>query len=1592
MPSNMKKISLLIFLSGILLSFSSTAQLIQLSETPETFIGDIQKVMAMGNNTIAIETGKKFEAHWNTRFDAAQKTQIIALCRKMAARGHKMAQYYFLFDLFEKVITKEKYNDIKLNSFISIITKSVEQYDLKTATKMLENLMDFLDKKRIYNAPFNRLYALNGTYEFQFIEKNAAQTTPTTQPNTPTTDPATATKETSAFDGWDDAPKAENLIESSKPVFDEIVTKPMPIIGGISVVLNEVDLVMATASDSVFVRKTTGTVSWKDGVWVGKGGSFTWESAGLPQISAQLKDFYFEIRNPRFSAEDVTLTYTDRLTAPIRGIFEYKSEKRAKNVAPTYPRFMSYKGEATIKNLDRNIEYHGGFSLSGRRIYSSSVENKYSNIIIKKEGKFFFKTASRRFELSDSLITSQIASFVTYIDKDSIYHSAVKLNYNSKNYILRLNKIDEGGLRDIQYTDTYHQMSIKCDAMKWNLNEGRMDFYIVSGRNQVPAIFESLDFFDNRRLTALNSSAGFNPIIMVGNFVKQKNKNTFTLNEIAEYNKRLPEHLKGGLMVAAQQGFVDYNPVTEVFQVTSKGKHYLDAFAGKKDYDDFIVPSIYGNSKDSTANATFNFQDKTITIRGVRRLNISDSLNVFVLPYDRSIKLDKNRKISFSGQFKARNYRFSGKDLVFDYEKFTLSLPKIDSITFTPQALFKKGVRKEIGGHIKFLKPGTLFLNKPDNKSGKTYLPEYPRLKIDDGVIVYFDEPTRGNRKYSRDVYFDVPKIDFDSLTIKDIEFDGTFYSGNIFKPFKEVLRIMPDTTLGFLHKVPKGVYNVFNSESSVKFSSELTMDGKGLYSQGDINHLAATLTAKEILFMADSVTAKGQLGKVVETTTKQGSYFPQVAINDYTLKWLPKVDSMIVSSKAGFNFYEGTSLLKGQIVVRTKGLFGIGVLGRSDSETASNQFQFNKEGFTADESRFNIKATASSTKSVFLGKNVDVNFNIKNSLVNIATNEGNFNDSTASTMEFPYAAYKTNINRAEWNIKDKKISMVGDVEKSVFTSTNVTQEGLAFNGKSANYEIDKMILNIGGVPFIKSADAKITPFKGDVVIRRDADMLPFKNARLTIDTLNGYHNLINGNIQILSKSKFTGDATYQFVNVRKDTFNIKMGNFELKELTMDGENIKTGKGGKLATVAMATVVERDSVFLSPKILYKGEITMLAPIKNLSLDGYVIPELKKYPKLGGYWIAYKGNKSEEIKINVDKTLKSGSSPIFAGLHFRTTTSANGLYPTFLSAKESDDDQNVFLANGLLRRDEPNKLFSIQAEGVKTLSGNKYELLDEKGIIELEGKFDLLSPKLSQYIQTAGTAQIRLDTAKHKFNTMMLVSFPVAQPLLQNMAEKIVKINLDAGINDAANNFSNPDFFVKMAQFIGDKETEEYRAKVAREYVSLFRQSPKFINTIVFSNLDLVWSPMLNAYHSIGKLGVSNIGEFDINANIDGYVEIRKNAVGSDEVYIFLDLPGENWYYLGYKEGQMGIISSDDAFNTLITAKSDKKKSKDYQLIPVDFAEALLFKKAFLETYKGIKETPKTANKKADPKNPAEAPKPTDKKDDKKKKEEEKEGF
>ncbi|MDP5119963.1 MAG: hypothetical protein NWQ46_00080, partial [Spirosomaceae bacterium] len=191
------------------------------------------------------------------------------------------------------------------------------------------------------------------------------------------------------------------------------------------------------------------------------------------------------------------------------------------------------------------------------------------------------------------------------------------------------------------------------------------------------------------------------------------------------------------------------------------------------------------------------------------------------------------------------------------------------------------------------------------------------------------------------------------------------------------------------------------------------------------------------------------------------------------------------------------------------------------------------------------------------------------------------------------------------------------------------------------------------------------------------------------------------------------------------------------------------------------------------------------------------------------------------------------------------------------------------------------------------------------------------------------------------------------------------------------------FMSKLTQFVSEKDAKSYRDQLYKQHLPMFKFSPKFATTMVFSDLKMKWNPEINSFYSVGKIGVSNIGESDVNAMINGYLEIKKNPLAGDEVYLFLEVSGENWYYLGFKDGEMGVVSSDDAFNKLIAEKDKGAKNKDYKVISIDFAEPITFRRRFLATYQGIDDE-NFGKKPVNPKKLVLTPEQKEKKEEKKK--------
>ncbi len=1520
-----------ILLASLLGNATLYAQNSKFSEEPGAFITEVKKMMEASRNPLYVKTVQELDPIWMSTPSAAQQAQFVKIARRLADKVQKPAPLLnLLMGNFRTLLTQP---EADVNGFLATLDRASELYDIKILQKVLESSQLLLEKHQLYSSNYNKLYVVAGSYRFRFDDSQPDKDAPGAV--------------TPANDGWDTPSDTAALVNAP--------SEPLPVLTGALVDLQEATFAMVSGGDSVIFGPSTGAVSLRACTFVGKGGKFDWTLAGTPSIYVDFAEYSFNAVNPKLIIENVTLHDEARLEKPVQGVFEYKPTRRPVGKPSTYPRFVSQKNDVILRNSSKSMTYKGGFSLVGTTVYSTSLSDEPAQLYVTYQDKPAFRMASRRFVMTDSTVAAQVAELSLPLGRDSLYHPGVRFRYSDGDGKLRLERADNTPYASLPYVDGYHKMNIWAEAMRWDFPKEQVEFYMIVGKRELPVRIESFDYFRKQRFAGIAEEIGFQPLVMAANYVQTQKVQAFSAYDLANKYRQNPTTMRNALERLSLDGYFVSDPAADQYRLSRKGIMYILANVDKSDYDNFqIISQFQANSE--LANATISLKDTLMTVLGVERFVVSDSLKIVATPSDKKVVIGRGRDFTLNGQLKSANFRFTGTGLKFDYDQFFVSLNQVDSVTYTPQEKYAKGMSSEVGGHVKYEKGGTFFLSDPKNKSGRQKGGKSPRIVVPEGITVYFDQPERQNLKYNREVFFKIPKLDYDSLDKRDVAFVGTFNSDGILPPIKTTLKSMEDNSLGFEYKSPTAL-KLFGSNSTLKLTEPLMMDNQGLRAVGVITHLAATIPAKEMLLTTDSLIASGSEAAIKELTVGKG-YFPKVELKNYSLRWFPKVDSMfIVTQGNSFNFYAGTTQLEGGLLLRSVGLFGQGALKRKDSELVSQAIKFNKEGFLASKAQFTLTAgQEKSFRPILLGKNIDVEFNTAKNFADLSTTGSGFGTDT-SALEFPYTAYLTSINKARWNIANKTIAMKGDVANSTFTATAPEQEGLAFNGSAALYEIEKMTLNVSGVPYIRTADVKIIPDKGVVSVRKNGEMATFKNARIEIDTLNSSHRMKNADIRIVSRNRFEGSATYQYVTSRKDTFNIKMENFELREASSVADvSRKPKKGvvseapvGRLYTTARAQVREEDRFMVAPRIQYKGSAVLIAYEPVLQLDGQVRPMLKPRPDLSSSWINMKESRADStgaITIKVNKELKNEvEQPLFAGIHYR---SGGGMYMSFLSPKFTERDQDIFTAQGSLSYDEDDKVFRITPppgpDGLINES-NTFIFDDQKGIASFTGPLKISSSGL---IRASGLVDIQVDSARYDFNTMLLLNVPVLTAITTDLAAKIVQINLDEQNSDPAEADSDR-LNIKLAGLIGQKAADEYVTKTAAGYKPLFEASTDLAAPIVLSNVNLRWSDVHSAYFSMGKIGMSNLGRSDINAQMEGVLEIRRTDVG-DEFGLYLELSPDVWYYLDYAHNQLGVVSSDINFNDQVVAKSRNARSRDMRLVSLGFEEKAMFLDRFSDFY------------------------------------------
>ncbi|HZY79674.1 MAG TPA: hypothetical protein VFE50_09135 [Cyclobacteriaceae bacterium] len=1538
------------------------------------FQDSVRLALENTRNTDAAAIGMALSNVWNGLGQDLQ-IQVMKQAKVMKKKGFKLrphVQYYF--GAIVDAMNIEKADNERIASYIKVAGKVIENEEINKAATFFLNSREFFRHHALHYDKSARIYVRDDNYEFDYIAIEIPA--PVVDDTTQTESLDDLSKEDAAPTTWEDEPVDTTSIAST-PFWQQPIYIPEPI--GAVIRFDKATLNFATPYDSTFLTNTKGTFQMSDNLFIGEGGRFDWSSVSLnpDEVYCDLKKFYFDTSRPRLKAEQVKMVYKGRVDGQVDGVFEFASTRHRDSISATYPRFVSYESNIRMLGLaDEKLKYTGGFALNGRRIYSAAINGGNSRIEVMGASTKKFEAQSTLFEFRDSSIVSRNAAIEIYQGNDSIFHPGVQLTYNYAKQNLTLSRT-RGVLKDTPFTSSYFRVDFTGDVFRWALKgdstgADSLNIFTSAGLSQAPMVLESQDYFDPNDFKLLKGVGfSFHPLVIVANYVNNNGVREFNSADLMRPTGKSFNEIHGAMTFLAQKGMIDYDLHTGMVRVKDKVLHINDARKNETDYDNMKIHSIV----DGPANATINFPKGYMTVRGVEEFKISDSLNVVIKPDSSVITLLQNRDIKFNGKITAGNFEINGKDFMLKYDSFFINLNHIDSIRFYVTELNAKGqpVRRRVnnamvgadstaaaaGGLDAGGKKtqGTLFINRPDNKSGRERIPNFPRLDASAGGVIYFDRREVLDGAYDRSVFFVVPPFKLDSLSDADpaaINFDGTFVSSGMFPSFKEKLHTQADKSLGFSHAVPATGYPLYNTEG--KLFGAMGLDNAGIRATGKIEYLAATVESEDFVFYPDSVVGRGHVGELKE---KQfgAAWYPQITLPEFRLKWLPKQDQFgLKNLRDPFSLYNATAQLEGELIVSKQGTSGDGKLITRGSELTSDQMSFSAKDFGARHAKFQVKTT-NPDKPALAGKDVRLKFDLEQNFAELSPEiEGE------AAFEFPYAQFKTSITDAHWDLNTQKVTMTKDadvpLEDSYFYTTREDLDSLVFNAEKAEYDIKTQQLKVSGIPYIVVADAKITPDHNEVLILENSKIGQLKNTTIVLDTLNAYHRLTEGVVDIISRKEFSGYATYQYVNALNDTFAIKMTDFHLEAIndaTKSHRRLGLGHHESVATqqtVGVGAVEDKANLMIAPRIFYKGDMTMYATKPALQLRGYVKLDLKK---IKGYntWIHHEQSGDEkEIYLDFDHATTEEGNKVEAGLHFAAD---NSLYITFVFDKKNQEDEDFFVPSGSLYFDSTEFKIEDRAKAAgEKLSGKVFAYNEDKQEVRFEGPVNFFRGGLKDFKITAtALGSGNLETNDIKMNSFIMTEMNIPPQAYDLMAKNIMEVIKNEGVAEEALG-DQTELLYKIADIVGERAVKDYEAKSLQAYVPL-ATVPGLAKPLVFSSVNLKWSQKYKAFYSTGNLGLSNIGKNDINGAFDGFMEIRKNEDGTQVFHVFFKVSPDAWYYFGYEDNRMMIQSSDPAFNDLIAKKSNASKAKVGELvfIPGSDQETLAFISRFRKDYLGI---------------------------------------
>lgn len=1289
------------------------------------------------------------------------------------------------------------------------------------------------------------------------------------------------------------------------------------------------DIIGIRKVDSITIKNTGGIYYPLENLWKGDKGEVSWSRIGLSnEVYCTFGAYELDTKKNTYEVNKAIFYHPTYFDEPVEGRFVDKVIVTTGN-DPSYPQFESYDKKLTINNIGDHINYRGGFRLEGTSVIGFGDQETPAEMdFLKENGELAINTKAQKYiiRIGERIVAQDVKASL-YFGQDSIYHPSIDFRFDIDKRLLTMTRKGDGS-SNIAFFNSFHQLEMEVEKVAWQVDAdsievGQRDMTNISNRPK-KGIFESLEYYNEFDYIRWQNIASYNPIATIKSYAEYREKmegypreeaRTLNANDLAKrLNPRLSlVSILGLLNDLVADGFIYYDSERETVYVKEKTFHYAEASRKKRDYD--IIRAV---SESKRNNGILDLTSQQLILNGVDRIVLSDSQFVAFKPLGGEIVFNKNRNIDFNGQLYAGFGIFWGNDFHFEYEPFQV---RLDSVY---EFLLRIPTGQEDEYNMPILDPLTTLIEDMTaiveidtsfNKSSRIPIARFPRLTSLTNSRVYYSDKSTVGGSYKRDkFYFELSPFVIDSLDSFDpagVQFGGRLVSGGIFPQFDEVLRVQQeDLSLGFTTQTPPEGYPLY--EGKGRFNKTIKLGNKGLTGKGQVSYLGSTINADDFLFKPSQMTATSRSFDLEEQT--EPVEFPNVHGEEVQVDWRPYKDSMYIQSKTKpFDIFSTDYQLQGQLIMTPGGIYGNGEFDWKDGTLFSKSMRFGTFDIQADTSNLNIKTQDEEEALAFSTKNVNSSIDFRKQLGKFKSN------STAVNTEMPYTQYKTSMNEFEWDMEKKEIFFESTNGNAVFVSTHPNQYGLSFSGENANYNLETNVLKIGGVPQINVADALIIPNDGFVEIQANAQMKALESVNIIADTLNRFHLIKDAKATIKSKRDYTASNGFYDYNIG------------FKEQRILFETIVVGreKAKELVTKASGRVAAADNFIVEKNISFKGVVDLDARYKDLNFKGFMKLNAAGLPSAEWFSINERIGK-DTVLVPYNRPRNEEGKRLEVGI--RIQYDSTEIYPLVLTAPVSQRDIEVFDAVGIIQPDNLSKVFRF-GDAEKILNGakrgNMVTFRNADGKVTTEGTYNMLQDLKGLNIKTAGKSIMYFDQNKIEMNLMLGVGFQIPDKLMSIMIRDLETNSF--GVPEA--NYEGDYFQNALAEFVPDDKELFKVNKELEQFNRLFL--PKEITSqysIIFGQLSMVWNAEIQSFLSKGStLGLAYINQTPISKQTKSHVEFRMTRQRS-EMNIYIESSSRNYYYFNYqiKEGKgvVSIFSNNTDF--MNTYNSMKKKELQFK--------------------------------------------------------------